>query len=103
LLGAFRNNAIFGTLGTAVVIPAAWYFIRFFLNVMEGPRHGEGGVVTVAERKGLLSDLQLSEFLVLLPLLALIFYIGLQPWPLTSVMESSVSNTLQNIGNAFIH
>jgi NADH-quinone oxidoreductase subunit M len=103
LLGAFRNNAIFGTLGTAVVIPAAWYFIRFFLNVMEGPRHGEGGVVTVAERKGLLSDLQLGEFLVLLPLLALIFYIGLQPWPLTSVMEPSVVNTLQIIGNAFIH
>jgi len=103
LLGAFRNNAIFGTLGTAVVIPAAWYFIRFFLNVMEGPRHGEGGVVTVAERKGTLSDLQQGEFLVLLPLLALIFYIGVQPAPLTFLMEPSVFNTLQNIGNAFIH
>jgi len=103
LLGAFRNNPIFGTLGTIVVVPAAWYLIRFFLNVMEGPRQVEGGVVTVAERKGLISDLQLSEFLVLLPLLVLIFYIGLQPYLLTSVMEPSVLNTLQNMGGAFIH
>lgn len=103
LLGAFRNNPIFGTLGTAVVVPAAWYLSRFFLNVMEGPRHVEGGVITVAERKGTLSDLQQGEFLVLLPLLALIFYIGVQPAPLTFLMEPSVLNTLQNIGNAFIH
>jgi len=103
LLGAFRNNPIFGTLGTAVVVPAAWYLIRFFLNVMEGPRQVGGGVLAVAERKGLIVDLQLSEFLVLLPLLVLIFYIGLQPYLLTSVMEPSVLNTLQNIGGAFIH
>ncbi len=102
LLGAFRNNALFGTLGTLVVIPAAWYLIRFFLGIMEGPRQSEGPVA-VAERKGLLSDLQLSEFLVLLPLLVLIFYIGVQPYPLTYVMESSVLNTLQNIGSAFVH
>jgi NADH-quinone oxidoreductase subunit M len=103
LLGAFRNNPIFGTLGTAVVVPAAWYLIRFFINVMEGPRQVGGGVVAVAERRGLIGDLQLSEFLVLLPLLVLIFYIGLQPYSLTSVMEPSVLNTLQNIGGAFIH
>jgi len=102
LLGAFRNNALFGTLGTLVVIPAAWYLTRFFLGIMEGPRQSEGPVA-VAERKGLLSDLQLSEFLVLLPLLVLIFYIGIQPYPLTAVMESSVLNTLQNIGSAFVH
>ncbi len=102
LLGAFRNNAIFGTLGTVVIIPAAWYLIRFFQDVMEGPRQ-TGGVVAVAERKGLLTDIQLNEFLVLLPLLALIFYIGIQPAPLTFLMEPSVVNTLQSIGNAFIH
>ena len=63
----------------------------------------EGGVVTVAERKGALSDIHLNEFLVLSPLLALIFYIGLQPYPLTFLMEQSVLNTLQNIGSAFVH
>jgi NADH-quinone oxidoreductase subunit M len=102
LLGAFRNNAIFGALGTIVIIPAAWYLIRFFQDVMEGPRQ-TGGVIAVAERKGLLTDLQLNEFLILSPLLALIFYIGIQPAPLTFLMEPSVVNTLQSIGTAFIH
>src|SRR5216684_4189186 len=36
LLGVFRANAVFGVLGTLVIIPAAWYLIRFFLEVMEG-------------------------------------------------------------------
>src|SRR3989441_2830541 len=37
LLGAFRSSTIFGLLGTAVIIPAAWYMIRLFLGMMEGP------------------------------------------------------------------
>ncbi|TMC86307.1 MAG: NADH-quinone oxidoreductase subunit M, partial [Chloroflexi bacterium] len=101
LLGAFRANAVFGVLGTLVVIPAAWYLIRFFLEVMEGPSQKEG-VVSSLERKGKLYDLQFSEFLPLAPLLLLIFYIGIQPAPLTFLMEPSVVNTLQNLSSAFI-
>ena len=99
-----RNNVVFGVLGTAVVIPAAWYLIRFFLNTMEGPVQPES-VVSTLERKGKLSDLQLTEFLPLLPLLLLIFYIGVQPAPLTYFMEPSVVsvvNTLQNLASALI-
>ncbi len=101
LLGVFRANAVFGVLGTLVVIPAAWYLIRFFLEVMEGPSQKEG-VVSSLERKGKLHDLQFSEFLPLAPLLLLIFYIGIQPAPLTFLMEPSVVNTLQNLSSAFI-
>ena len=101
LLGAFRSNAVFGVLGTLVIIPAAWYLIRFFLEVMEGPSQTEG-VVSSLERKGRLHDLQLTEFLPLAPLLLLIFYIGIQPAPLTFLMEPSVVNTLQNLSSAFI-
>ncbi len=103
-LGVFRNSgngAIFGVLGTAVIVPAAWYLIRFFQGVMEGPLKTEG-VVAAALRKGTLHDLNIGEFLPLLPLLLLIFYIGFQPAPLTFLMEPSVVNTLQNIGTAFI-
>src|SRR5229473_1500174 len=101
LLGVFRANAVFGVLGTLVIIPAAWYLIRFFLEVMEGPGQKEG-VVSSLERKGKLYDLQFSEFLPLAPLLLLIFYIGIQPAPLTFLMEPSVVNTLQNLSSAFI-
>jgi NADH-quinone oxidoreductase subunit M len=100
LLGAFRSSAVFGTLGTVVVVPAAWYLIRFFQGVMEGPRQTEGPV-GASLRKGTLSDISLGEFLPLLPLLILIFYIGVQPLPLTALLEPSVVNTLNFLGSAF--
>lgn len=101
LLGVFRSSAIFGVLGTAVVVPAAWYMIRFFQGVMAGPVKTEGPVAVVL-RKGTLQDMGLGEFLPLLPLLLLIFYIGFQPAPLTYLMEPSVVNALQNLGAVFI-
>jgi NADH-quinone oxidoreductase subunit M len=101
LLGVFRSNIVFGVLGTAVVVPAAWYMLRFFLGVMEGPRQTEGSV-GAALRRATLPDIHMSEFLTLTPLLALIFYLGLQPLPLTFLMEQSVLNTLQVLGTAFV-
>ncbi len=101
LLGAFRSNALLGVLGTAVIVPAAWYLTRFFLNSMMGPLRMDGAVGSLV-RKGKLYDLRLSEFITLSPLLLLIFYIGIQPAPLTYLMEPSVVNTLQNIGSAFV-
>ncbi|MDQ6662311.1 MAG: NADH-quinone oxidoreductase subunit M, partial [Chloroflexota bacterium] len=101
LLGAFRSSTIFGLLGTAVVIPAAWYLIRFFQGVMEGTRNKEGMLAT-RERKGLLSDINIGEALTLAPLLLLIFYIGIQPAPLTFILEPSVAHVLQNLGVALI-
>lgn len=101
LLGAFRSSVVFGTLGTVVVVPAAWYMIRFFQGVMQGSQQSKG-TLGMALRRGTLADLNLSEFLYLSPLLLLIFYIGLQPAPLTFLLEPSVTNTLQVLGNAFI-
>lgn len=101
LLGAFRSSVVYGTLGTIVVVPAAWYLIRFFQGVMQGPEM-RNGVLGAILRKGTLSDLTLTEFTYLAPLLALIFYIGLQPAPLTFLLEPSVTSTLQVLGNAFV-
>ena len=98
-LGAFRSNVVFGTLGTVVVVPAAWYLIRFFQGVMEGVRNSQ--VVTV-KRRSVFNDISLREFGLISPLLLLIFYIGLQPLPLTVILEPSVLSTLQNLGNAFV-
>jgi NADH-quinone oxidoreductase subunit M len=101
LLGAFRNNIAFGTLGTIVVVPAAWYMIRFFQDVMEGPRKTEGHVGALL-RKGTLIDINVGEFLALSPLLVLIFVIGLYPAPLTALLDQSVTNMMQNLGSVFI-
>jgi NADH-quinone oxidoreductase subunit M len=101
LLGAFRSSTIFGILGTAVVIPAAWYMLRFFQGITWGATQ-RLGPVGAALRKGTLGDMSLGEFLSLLPLLLLIFYIGLQPVTLTYILEPSVLNTLQTLGNVFV-
>jgi len=101
LLGAFRANMTLGILGTLVVIPAAWYMLRFFQGMMWNPRHKEG-IVAATLRKGTLSDLNFSEFWLLAPLMALIFYIGIQPAALTWVLEPSVINTMQVLGSAFV-
>ncbi|QBD80176.1 NADH-quinone oxidoreductase subunit M [Ktedonosporobacter rubrisoli] len=101
LLGTFRSSAVFGILGTIVVVPAAWYMLRFFQGITEGPRQQQGVVATLI-RKGTLSDIHLGEFVTLLPLLVLIFFIGLLPSTLTFILEPSVVNTLQILGNAFV-
>ena len=101
LLGVFRSSSIYGILGTAVIIPAAWYMMRFFQGIMEGPRPTEG-IVASLMRKGTLTDIELGEFILLSPLLFLIFYIGLQPNSITFLMEPSVVNTLQNYTSALI-
>ncbi len=99
-LGAFRSNVTLGVLATAVVVPAAWYMVRFFQGVMQGVLPSSGPAA-VALRKSALSDMTIGEFVTLLPLLALIFYIGLQPAPLTFLLHQSVINTMQNLGNLF--
>src|SRR5438876_805983 len=101
LIGVFRSSSIYGILGTAVIIPAAWYMMRFFLGMMEGPRLTEG-VVASLMRKGTLTDIELGEFMMLSPLLLLIFYIGLHPNSIIFLMEPSVVNTLQNFTSALI-
>jgi NADH-quinone oxidoreductase subunit M len=103
-LGAFQSSYIFGVLGTLVVIPAAWYMLRFFQGVMEGPPTAEipnnnaaGGTVAVSEGPQVsgssskaLRDLGGIEFLVLLPLLALIIVLGVIPGAVTSRIQTSV-------------
>jgi NADH-quinone oxidoreductase subunit M len=101
LLGAFHSNIVFGTLGTAVVVPAAWYLLRFFQGIMQGAQQTTGSV-GAALRKGTLADINQREFLLLSPLLLLMFYIGLQPAPLTFILEPSVMSTLNNLGSAFV-
>jgi len=98
-LGTFRSSVVFGTLGTAVVVPAAWYLIRFFQGVMEGTRNTEA---VPMKRRSVFGDIGLREFLSISPLLLLIFYLGLQPLPLTVILEQSVISTLQNLGSAFV-
>ncbi len=88
-LGAFQSSVVFGVLGTLVVIPAAWYMLRFFQGAMEGVAP-EGSPIIKAP----LADLHVGEWLPLLPLLALIFFLGFIPGALTQSMHQPVNEIL---------
>lgn len=107
-LGAFQSSYVFGVLGTLVVIPAAWYMLRFFQGMMEGPATEKVGIAAIAangsvgdtrpsnQRRplGQLRDISGMEFAVLLPLLALIIALGILPGVLTSRMATSVNQVV---------
>ena len=88
-LGTFQSSVLFGVLGTLVVIPAAWYMLRFFQGAMEGVAPENS---TIASAR--LVDLRVGEWLPLLPLLVLIFYLGFVPNALTEPMQRPVGELL---------
>ncbi|HZC07417.1 MAG TPA: NADH-quinone oxidoreductase subunit M [Ktedonobacterales bacterium] len=88
-LGAFHVNWVYGALATLVVIPAAWYMLRFFQGVMEGAAPESGPVAAVLTRaSGKLADLRWQEWLALMPLIALMFYLGVVPAAITTRTEA---------------
>ncbi len=103
-LGVFHASVLYGTLGTLVIIPAAWYMLRFFQGVMEGAPVENVAPAEVPATPGTRArggraaqgaatrtrDLRPGEFVILLPLLALIIYFGVVPGVLTSRMEHTV-------------
>jgi NADH-quinone oxidoreductase subunit M len=115
-LGAFRANIAWGVLATAVVVPAAWYMLRFFQGLSEGPLPSRGPIAALLARatpaggvkrsrasgaepaSAALVDLRVGEALVLLPLVALILVLGVAPGLVTSRLQRS-DGTVAIVGN----
>ena len=93
LLGAFGskvlNNPWFAALAAVGVILAAVYLLYMFNKMFMGP------VDKDENRK--LFDLNLREIVTLVPLLILIFWIGLYPSPFFNLMEASVTKLVETI------
>jgi NADH-quinone oxidoreductase subunit M len=94
LLGAFRANVAYGTVGTLVTIPAAWYFIRFFQDTMHWSLPVTGPVAALTAKGTALVDATGAELAVLVPLVLLMVYLGFQPALLTNRMAVSVNDAL---------
>ena len=82
MLGAFQLNWVYAVLAGGGVILAAWYMLRLHQGLMhDPPKPRTEGV----------HDLHFGEGLLLVPLVALMIFIGLYPKPITDVTKGSVS------------
>jgi NADH-quinone oxidoreductase subunit M len=96
LLGSFGSEAIgsywYAGLAAVGVILAAIYMLYMFQKLFLGPLDKE-------ENRSL-KDLNLREVVTLLPLVALIFWIGLYPKPFFALMEPSVGKLVAALQTA---
>jgi NADH-quinone oxidoreductase subunit M len=90
LVGAFRVSPFVAALAALGIILAAVYLLWMVQRVALGaPRE---------PARWALPDLSWREAVTLAPLVGLVFWIGLYPDPLLSVMHSSVAHLVQQVG-----
>lgn len=86
LVGAFAWSKLTATLAALGIILAAAYILYLVQRVVYGPAS--------PQMLPKLTDLNVREFGMLIPLVVLVFWIGLYPKPLLDVMHASVSRVL---------
>ncbi|KPJ50930.1 MAG: NADH dehydrogenase, partial [candidate division Zixibacteria bacterium DG_27] len=93
LLGTFRENWLYAAFGATGIILAAVYMLWMYQRVMFGK-------VDKPENQNL-KDLSLREKLILVPIVILIFWIGIYPSTFTSRMEASVASLMETVNEKY--
>ncbi|HEY4652065.1 MAG TPA: proton-conducting transporter membrane subunit, partial [Pontibacter sp.] len=88
LSGVYQYNAWFGAVAGLTIILAAVYMLRMFQGVMFGTKSAATEAFT---------DLTANEKAVLIPLVIMVFWIGLFPNTFLSISEPAVGNLLNII------
>jgi NADH-quinone oxidoreductase subunit M len=94
LVGMFQTHPWMTGIATAGVILAAYYMLRMFQRVMFGPVDREAN-------RGL-PDLSGREIAVLLPLVALIVWIGVYPAPFLARTGPSVDRFVERVAGSVV-
>lgn len=94
LLGAFRSQTTAAVIATAGIVLAAGYMLWMFQRVFFGK-------VTNPENEKI-TDMTLRERAIMVPLILLIFFIGLYPKPILSRMEPALNRVLAKVEQARI-
>ena len=89
LVGTFRANPIYAVFAALGIILGAWYMLTMFRQVMHGP------LDKPANRE--LKDLSAREIAVLVPIIILIFLIGIFPNLFLAKMDASVMALLAQV------
>jgi NADH-quinone oxidoreductase subunit M len=86
LAGVFKFNPWYAAIAGLTIILSAVYMLRLFQGVMFGK---------ATEETAFFSDLTLSEKVTLIPLVIMVFWIGMYPAPFLKLTEPSVSELLK--------
>lgn len=92
LLGTFKSNQTYAIIAAAGVVLAACYMLWMLRRVIFG------GITDEANRH--LKDLLGREKLILIPLVILIFWIGIYPRPFFVRMEPAINNIINIVQRA---
>jgi NADH-quinone oxidoreductase subunit M len=89
LLGAFKANAWWAVLAATGVVLGAIYMLWMYQRVFFGPiKHAANET---------LKDLNLREVVVFVPLIVMIFFMGVYPKPFLSRMEPAVNKFISDV------
>ncbi|KAA1250408.1 NADH-quinone oxidoreductase subunit M [Mycobacterium simiae] len=89
LLGTFNRYWIAAAFGVTALVLSAIYMLWLYQRVMTGP---------VANGNERISDLVGRELVVVAPLIALLFALGIYPKPVLDLINPAVENTMTTIG-----
>ena len=89
LLGTFNRYWVAAAFGVTALVLSAVYMLWLYQRVMTGP------VASGNERIG---DLRARELLVVAPLIALMFGLGVYPKPVLDIINPAVEHTMTTIG-----
>jgi NADH-quinone oxidoreductase subunit M len=89
LLGAFRANTVFGTLATSGLILGATYMLWLYRSVVFGPLEKDDVKA--------MSDLSLREILIFVPLIVLVFWMGIYPSTFMNPMGTAVQQVVERL------
>jgi NADH-quinone oxidoreductase subunit M len=95
IFGIFKANKLLAILGISTVILAAGYLLWMFQRVMQGP---------ITNEKILsFKDINKREIGYLVPIVILMFWMGIYPKPFLSKMDSSVTQLLNRVNKREIY
>src|ERR1700742_2620408 len=89
LLGTFNRYWLAAAIGSTALVLAAIYMLWLYQRVMTGP---------VAEGNERITDLRARELIVVAPLMALLFVLGVYPKPVLDIINPAVDHTMITIG-----
>ncbi|NOY89167.1 MAG: hypothetical protein GXO93_07250, partial [FCB group bacterium] len=92
LLGVFKANMVYGIIAASGVIFSACYMLWMYQRVFFGK-------VTKPENKKLI-DIDWREKIIMIPLVVIIFWIGIYPKPLFERIEPAVKQVILQVARA---